>query len=578
MKKSNLIKVFKVLLNKNYRFLTIALTLLFAFFILTFSYLAFYTYQRELNKVSTNNTNLSIAIEQYLEARIRLAENSINYVQFYLDHNFKEINKKNSENKYFDLSKTLYQLKSDINELEVIALIDKEGNVVANSHWNSELSFKKRKLINIADRKYFMRHKGDTNSGVVISEPQLSRTLGSQVITINKRIKTDDNHFAGIISVTINVKDITNAFYKITNDPDILIALLNEDRKLVARFPYIEKAIGITVPVIPEEEEALSVNSSNGVFIAHSVVDHVRRIFSYKAVENYPFKIYVAKNLRSVAIVWRKVFYSLSIIGIILMMIAIFLIYVYFLQLMKLEEQKIETINVARMSSLGLMAASIAHEINNPLSIVLGRASQGLKILNEDHIDLSKVKNNFNKIIESSQRMAKIINGVKVIARDGRLDNFELVPVKKIIDHVVDYVNERFKASGVELSVSDISEQIFSIKCRESQISQVLVNLVNNSFDAIESSPNDKWVKIDFQVVNETTVQFRVIDSGNGISPIIIDKIMNPLFTSKGTGKGTGLGLYISTQIIRDHHGKLFVDTKCPNTCFVVELPINQLV
>jgi signal transduction histidine kinase len=103
------------------------------------------------------------------------------------------------------------------------------------------------------------------------------------------------------------------------------------------------------------------------------------------------------------------------------------------------------------------------------------------------------------------------------------------------------------------------------------QISQVILNLLNNAFDAIQDA-TDKWIKIQ-TYIEHGQVQIRVTDCGHGISNEVAKKIMQPFFTTKPIGKGTGLGLSISKGIVEAHQGKLTIDTESKNTCFVITLP-----
>ena len=129
--------------------------------------------------------------------------------------------------------------------------------------------------------------------------------------------------------------------------------------------------------------------------------------------------------------------------------------------------------------------------------------------------------------------------------------------------------SERFKAHGVNLQVEDLREDI-SFAGRPVQISQVLLNLLNNAHDAIEALA-EKWIKVSFKNL-EDRIRICVIDSGSGIPENVREKMMQPFFTTKAIGKGTGLGLSVSKGIIDEHQGVLTVDHTCPNTCFVIEL------
>lgn len=109
-------------------------------------------------------------------------------------------------------------------------------------------------------------------------------------------------------------------------------------------------------------------------------------------------------------------------------------------------------------------------------------------------------------------------------------------------------------------------------------MSQVILNLISNAIDAIESRPegdkenSEKWIKIHGEL-DKHLLRLFVVDSGPGIPAAIRDRIMNPFFTTKEVGKGTGLGLSLSKGIAEDHGGDLILDSSAPHTSFILELP-----
>jgi C4-dicarboxylate-specific signal transduction histidine kinase len=105
------------------------------------------------------------------------------------------------------------------------------------------------------------------------------------------------------------------------------------------------------------------------------------------------------------------------------------------------------------------------------------------------------------------------------------------------------------------------------------EISQVLLNLLTNAFHAV-ADRKGAWVKIELDKKPQK-LHLRVVDAGTGIPLSIREKIFQPFFTTKDIGQGTGLGLSISKKILETHNGRLFLDTSCPNTTMVIELPLN---
>jgi len=113
------------------------------------------------------------------------------------------------------------------------------------------------------------------------------------------------------------------------------------------------------------------------------------------------------------------------------------------------------------------------------------------------------------------------------------------------------------------------------ISCREVQIVQVLLNLLQNAFDAVVECEGDKWIRLEVASSAQSAV-FDVIDSGPGVPPELRARIMEPFFTTKPVGKGTGLGLSLSKAIVDEHRGELNLCERENHTCFSLVLPLFQ--
>ncbi len=236
----------------------------------------------------------------------------------------------------------------------------------------------------------------------------------------------------------------------------------------------------------------------------------------------------------------------------------------------ELDEQKTLNVQASKLSSLGEMAGGIAHEINTPLATIKLLAAQAQDEVNDAVPNLTTVNEHLEKIDKTVDRVAKIVRGLKSFARDGSNDPIESLDFGSVLDDTIALCKERFKQYGVELRVGKITESL-TIEGRSVELGQVLLNLINNAYDAIEKTP-EKWIEI--KIDNKIdSLEIRISDSGPGIPEALRDKIFNPFFTTKDVGKGTGIGLSISHGIIKGHHGKLFYDESSHNTCFVIELP-----
>ncbi len=238
-----------------------------------------------------------------------------------------------------------------------------------------------------------------------------------------------------------------------------------------------------------------------------------------------------------------------------------------------IREQQAKIVAAAKMSSLGEMAGGVAHEINNPLTIILGKTQilKQLALLGE--LRPQDITDACAKIDATVGRIAKIISGLKSFARDGSLDPFEKANLGHILRETLSFCEERFRNNRVPLTVKPFDENL-ELDCRSVQISQVLLNLLNNAFDAVVKDP-DPWVQLEVKY-DQHFLEITVEDSGSGIPGPIREKIMQPFFTTKESGKGTGLGLSLSQALIESHQGTLDLDSSAKNTRFRIRVPKQQ--
>jgi len=238
----------------------------------------------------------------------------------------------------------------------------------------------------------------------------------------------------------------------------------------------------------------------------------------------------------------------------------------------ELEISRAQAVSSAHLSALGMMAGNIAHEINNPLAIIHASASDLLELAEGASVPLAALRSASTRIKQTANRISKIVKSLRQIARDGGADPFQRASVGEIVEQAVELCKERFRAHSVRLDTSGIDPGHF-VLCREVQIVQVLLNLLQNAFDAVADLPGDRWVRL--EVTNSgSSVTFAVIDSGPGVPPELRNRIMEPFFTTKPIGKGTGLGLSLSKTIVEDHGGELKLSESANRTCFSFSLPL----
>jgi C4-dicarboxylate-specific signal transduction histidine kinase len=199
----------------------------------------------------------------------------------------------------------------------------------------------------------------------------------------------------------------------------------------------------------------------------------------------------------------------------------------------------------------------------------LGQISLLKTKINKNQLDPKELIEKLDKIDNTSNRIVKIIKGLRSFSRNADNDPFVAVKLQNIFENIFELCREKFKNNQISITIE--GDQSLSINARQTQIEQVFTNLINNSFDAIVES-KDPWVKI-FINEDQSSISIKFRDSGLGIPPEIYTKMMQPFFTTKEVGKGTGLGLSISKGIIEDHQGKLFYNQDSLNTEFVIQFP-----
>ncbi len=236
---------------------------------------------------------------------------------------------------------------------------------------------------------------------------------------------------------------------------------------------------------------------------------------------------------------------------------------------MELESQLSQA---EKMSSIGLLAAGVAHEVNTPLAVISSYAQMLTKHINGDQ----KLADLLDKITRQTFRASEIVNNLLNFSRTSATE-FSDVNVNKIIADTLNLLEHQFKTSHIKVE-TDLYGDLPLIHGNTGKLQQVFLNLFVNAKDAMAG--NGGTLRI--STSNGAGVQVSISDSGAGIAPEHINKIYDPFFTTKttpreGQSRGTGLGLSVTYGIIQEHAGKIRVESLAGRgTTFHLEFPLSR--
>lgn len=239
----------------------------------------------------------------------------------------------------------------------------------------------------------------------------------------------------------------------------------------------------------------------------------------------------------------------------------------------QLEQEQIKSINTSKLASIGEMAAGLAHEINNPMAVIVARSDLILLKMEENEFDADHIKLSLEKISAMASRISKIIDSVRKLSRGNSTTELTPLDLKEVIDDVLSLVRE--KAKNLDIEITSSLKNSLLVKSNYTLISQVIINLLNNGVDELrkeEYLKTSKSIKI-FCETEEDSVILKIQDSGKGIPLEVREKIFTPFFTTKEVGEGTGIGLSISLGLVKELRGDLYLDPEILPTIFVLKLP-----
>ena len=235
----------------------------------------------------------------------------------------------------------------------------------------------------------------------------------------------------------------------------------------------------------------------------------------------------------------------------------------------EMDRQKEQLFQSEKLSALGELLAGVAHELNNPLSIIVGNA----EILHEE-VEDEFLQRRVGKLSQAAHRCVRIIRSFLSLARQEPLD-LRPITISKLIDSAIDAVAGEAEATRIRL-INDGDTTCPDVIADEVQLTQVIINLLTNAIQAMDDAKVGDQIELSCSW-NRKSLTLRVEDNGPGISDEIKTRIFDPLFTTKLAGKGTGVGLAYCHRIIAAHKGQIRLEKSAgAGAAFTVELPLAE--
>ncbi|MGE5127664.1 MAG: sensor histidine kinase [Betaproteobacteria bacterium] len=242
----------------------------------------------------------------------------------------------------------------------------------------------------------------------------------------------------------------------------------------------------------------------------------------------------------------------------------------------QLREAHQRLVQADRLASLGQLSASVAHEINNPLSGVLNYSVLMGRILKEDGVPRERVaefRGYLERVAEQTARAGRIVSDLLAFSRRSK-PHHAPADLNAIVRTTVSLVSHKLKLLGVEADLR-LDEALPPLCCDASQVQQVVLNLVMNAAEATRHRAPGHVAVVTRWAEGREALALVVSDDGEGIPRELRDRIFDPFFTTKEEGKGLGLGLAVVYGIVESHGGTIDVDSRAgAGTSFTVTLPV----
>lgn len=396
------------------------------------------------------------------------------------------------------------------------------------------------------------------------------------IVVAVKSLRPDGRFF--VLRVTLETERLfqTLSSFKTGEHTDIFLTNRNGVLQTPSQF-YEGPSHRLSIPVPPHAErtQSLMATDAQGQPIVVG--------YAYITTQVAPtfFVLMVVKQKAGMMKVWLDLrrqfnwFFAASalIIALVITFTSTFMVN----QIFQADRQKAETMVAAerncQLASIGQLAAGVAHEINNPLALINETAGyvKDLFTIKHQYKEDPELVEHIDSIIEAVDRCGTITRQLLGFARRFDLQT-QAIDLKDIVADVINFHRKEAQYRNIKINL-DIPESIPLIETDRGKLQQVILNLVNNAFQAID---NGCFLDIRAEMADSEHVRLFIRDSGCGISEDHLNKVFEPFFTTKKEGHGTGLGLSITYGLVQKLRGDITVESKVgQGTTFVVTLPVQ---
>jgi C4-dicarboxylate-specific signal transduction histidine kinase len=233
------------------------------------------------------------------------------------------------------------------------------------------------------------------------------------------------------------------------------------------------------------------------------------------------------------------------------------------------KKASVQIIQASKLATLGEMATSVAHELNQPLNVIRMAAGNSRRKISKGCADLKYLNNKLERIEEQTTRASAIIDHMRMFGREATKD-LKPIDLRSIVTSALELMGEQLRLDGIEILI-DLPKDCASVLGHGIQMEQVVLNLLTNAKDAMTDSGTEK--KITLRVFeSDRGLHITIDDTGGGILECVLPRIFEPFYTTKEVGKGTGLGLSVSYGIVREMNGYIVAENIDGGARFTITL------